>query len=175
MTTRIVRWFMTAWLAFAAEALADGGAVQLSQVSGSYRVTLLTSPTPVSVGPIDVSVVVSDAESGEDIRDAKIAVSFAPADESDAPLTRSATSDASPTGLFQMATVDAYRPGTWTLVADIDGPAGRARVTTDLQVAPAIPRWSTFLGWIVLPLAPIVLYLVRASRGRSLPDSTGRS
>jgi hypothetical protein len=173
MTTRKLRLMPAAWLASAALALADGGAVQLSQIIGPHRVTVLTSPTPLRVGRCDVSVVVSDAERGDDVRSARILLSLVPLDGSAAPTTHAATTDASPTGLFQMATFDAPRPGIWTLTVDIDGPAGLAHVATDLQIAPPIPRWSAFLGWILLPLGPIALHLIRTGRGRSAPRSAG--
>jgi hypothetical protein len=44
---------------------ADGGAMRLSERAGGYRVTVFTDPTPLRAGPVDVSVFVQDADTGE--------------------------------------------------------------------------------------------------------------
>ncbi len=45
-------------------ARADGGAVRLRQRSGGYQIAVFTEPTPLRAGPVDVSVLVQDAETG---------------------------------------------------------------------------------------------------------------
>src|SRR6266436_2880459 len=59
-------------------ARADGGAVRLSEVVGSYRITLFTSPTPVRAGLVDVSVLVQDAASSQPVPEARVSVKLAP-------------------------------------------------------------------------------------------------
>jgi len=172
--TRLLPSLVTAaLLGLARFALADGGTVQLSQVSGPYRVTLLTSPTPLRAGQVDVSAFVSDARSGDDVRDARIELSFAPLDGSAEPETKVASADASSTGLFQVARFNAHRSGAWQLAADVNGRAGRARVSTELTIAPPIPRWTSFLGWILAPIVPITVYMVRAIRGGARRRTSG--
>lgn len=151
-------------LAVMQPALADGGAVRLSQVSGPYRVTLLTSPTPLRAGVIDVSVVVAAASSDDDLPDAAVELSLVPKDRPEAAISRSATVDGSTTGLFRTATFDVPRGGEWTLAADVSGRDGVARATTDLRIGPPLPRWTAFLGWLILPVILFAAYLWRAWR-----------
>lgn len=153
-------------------AVADGGAVRLSQVSGPYRVTLITSPTPLRAGPIDVSVVVAAASGDEDLPDAPVTLSLAPRNRPEAAISRNATTDGSTTGLFRTATFDVPREGDWTLVAEVSGRNGVTRAATDLRIGSALPRWTTFLGWMLAPAVPIAFYLWCAMRSRERTGAT---
>ena len=146
--------------------LADGGTLRLSKVSGPYRLTLFTSPTPLRAGPIDVSVIVCDAATGERLPDARVKIRLAPAGQPEDATTRLATTDHATTKFFQMASFDLPRPGPWMVAADVDGPRGPARVATQLEIAPSLPRWIDRVGWIALPLLPIALFAAR-EYGRS--------
>jgi hypothetical protein len=56
-----------AWLTlgtWCAPAVADGGALRLSGTAGGYRISVFTAPTPFRAGPVDVSVLVQDASTG---------------------------------------------------------------------------------------------------------------
>src|SRR5215469_9783232 len=53
---------------------ADGGAVRLREQAGAYQVTVFTSPTPFRAGPVDVSVLVQDAATGECVPEARVSV-----------------------------------------------------------------------------------------------------
>src|SRR6266403_1773002 len=44
---------------------ADGGTVRLSEQKGNYRITVFTSPTVLRAGPVDISVLVQEAATGE--------------------------------------------------------------------------------------------------------------
>ena len=43
----------------------DGGTVRLSRCEGDYRISVFTAPTPFRAGPVDISVLVQDAATGE--------------------------------------------------------------------------------------------------------------
>ena len=43
----------------------DGGTVRLSRCEGGLRITVFTAPTPFRAGPVDISVLVQDAVTGE--------------------------------------------------------------------------------------------------------------
>ena len=53
---------------------ADGGLVRLSVTQGGYRITVFTSPTPLRAGPVDISVLVQDAVTGEGLPEAQVSV-----------------------------------------------------------------------------------------------------
>src|SRR5262249_9718887 len=69
-----------AWLFVAtwcAPALADGGSVLLSQKTGDYRITVFGSPSPFRAGPVDISVLVQDAITGQPLPQARVTVRMA--------------------------------------------------------------------------------------------------
>src|SRR5437588_12678333 len=53
-------------------ARADGGAVRLCERAGNYQLAVFTAPTPFRAGPVDVSVLVQDAATGECIPQARV-------------------------------------------------------------------------------------------------------
>src|SRR6516225_10741923 len=55
-------------------ARADGGTVRLREQAGAYQVTVFTAPTPFRAGPVDVSVLVLDAGTGEYVPEARVTV-----------------------------------------------------------------------------------------------------
>src|SRR5262249_58128830 len=55
-------------------ARADGGAVRLCERAAGYQITVFTSPTPLRAGPVDVSVLVQDAATGECMPEARVTV-----------------------------------------------------------------------------------------------------
>ena len=55
-------------------ARADGGAVRLRERAGGYQIAVFTSPTPFRAGPVDVSVLVQDAATGECVPEAQVTV-----------------------------------------------------------------------------------------------------
>src|SRR5580704_13866550 len=57
-----------------AAARADGGTVRYYDRLGDYRVTVFTSPAPLRAGPVDVSVLVQNVETGQPIVDAEVII-----------------------------------------------------------------------------------------------------
>src|SRR5262249_33385867 len=57
-----------------AAARGDGGAVCMSGRQGSYVITVFSAPTPLRAGPIDISVLVQDARSGDPVTEAQVSV-----------------------------------------------------------------------------------------------------
>src|SRR5580704_18909475 len=44
---------------------ADGGTIRLSETKEAYRISAFTSPNPFRAGPVEISVLVQDADSGD--------------------------------------------------------------------------------------------------------------
>src|SRR5690348_1468883 len=59
-------------------ALADGGAVRVSQRHGNRQITVFTESTPLRVGPVDVSILVQDTATGAAILGDAIDIEVAP-------------------------------------------------------------------------------------------------
>jgi hypothetical protein len=61
-------------LAAIPSAFADGGAVLSQATAGSYRITLFGSPSPLRAGPVDLSVMLQDAKTGEPVLDRPVTI-----------------------------------------------------------------------------------------------------
>ena len=59
-------------------AFADGGTLRLSETKRPYRISVLTSPNPFRAGPVDISVIVADAATGDVLPDVKVDLHLAP-------------------------------------------------------------------------------------------------
>src|SRR3954447_18384268 len=53
---------------------ADGGTLCLLERAGGYQVAVFSSPTPLRAGPVDISVLVQNASTGEQVPGAQVAV-----------------------------------------------------------------------------------------------------
>lgn len=175
MTVRFIAAATLATLCGASIARADGGAVRLSETRGPYRVTVFTSPTPLRAGPLDVSVLLSDAATGDPVSEASVMICLAPADRPAGAIERRATADAATTKLFHMASFDIGEPGTWSVEVAVEGPSGRSAVSTQLAIAPPLPRWLDLIGWIALPLPLIALFIVCEYRRERREATTSRA
>ena len=52
----------------------DGGTLRLSRSEGNYRISVFTAPTPFRAGPVDISVLVQDAITGEVMPKASVTI-----------------------------------------------------------------------------------------------------
>jgi hypothetical protein len=160
--------FVVALLSCKAVAFADGGAIQLSQREGNYQITLFTEPTPLRAGPVDVSVLVLNAETGDVAPDVKAMLAAAPNANPEATVSRAATAEAATNKLFRAATFDLPAAGKWHLTATIDGPLGTAQVHADVKVGEPLPQFLSLWPWLAWPIVPVLLYAARERvvRGR---------
>src|SRR5260221_14262625 len=54
--------------------MADGGAVRMLERKGAYQIALFTAPTPLIAGPVDISVLVQNADTQEPNSQGEIAI-----------------------------------------------------------------------------------------------------
>jgi hypothetical protein len=154
------------WLAASAFALlwphastfADGGAVQLVERHGDTQVTIFTSPTPLRAGPIDVSVLVQDAATGQPVPDAKVAITLS-RDASPGPLIQAvATREAATNKLLQSALINLPTAGNWNLQVDAGTSTNQIQTTCALVVGRALPKWLTQWTWFTWPVIAVLLF-----------------
>ena len=144
--------------------LADGGVVIARQVVNGFDVTVFASPVPLRAGPMDVSVLVQDPESGKAVLDAAVTVSW------------SSKSSASPDWLPPCCTMtdgreaiparrghsqnqflySAFVPirssGASELVVRMKSGGREAMISSDLEVLPPGHRpWPIGPSWPSLP------------------------
>jgi hypothetical protein len=154
--------------------VADGGKLQLSQRQRNYQIAAFSAPTPLRVGPADVSVLLLDADSGSPIDDADVKVTATLLDQTAAVVAQSATVGAATNKLFRAANIELPTAGRWRFEVDIQGPQGSARTTFDTDVANQLPRALALWPWLAWPAIPIALYGLRemTSRRRSARTAT---
>ncbi len=151
----------------------DGGTARFARDLGDYHVTVFTAPTPLRAGPVDVSVLLQDRQTGQFVTDVDVAVRVAPTARPTMENRYAATSAAATNKLLQAALCEIPRSGTWTIGVELSGDSGGRECQFDVNVAEPLPRWVEFIFWIGLPLVPITLFTARETiRGRATERPT---
>ena len=151
------------WLvisAFGQAARADGGALRQSQTAGNYRISVFTSPTPFCAGPVDISVFVQDAITGEVIPTTSVTIRVLLHSLPDKALCYIATTEAATNKLFKAAVFDLPEPGHWRVKVTVDGGQGTAQLHFDLEAAQRTEQWPVLWTWISWPAAVILLFSI---------------
>jgi hypothetical protein len=142
-------------LLVAAPARGDGGLLRLSETAGPLVVSVFTAPTPLRVGPLDVSIMVQATDDHSAVLDADVQVVLrAPGLERTAPATREAATNK----LLYAALLDLPAPGRWTLAAHVRAGARSAVVSCDVDVAPPLAPALAFWPYLALPGVAIALF-----------------
>jgi hypothetical protein len=143
-----------------ANARGDGGTVRLSERLGGYDVTVFTSPTPLRAGPVDVSVLVQDAATGQPVPEAEVLIAVAPPARPGEALWYPATRAAAVNKLFQAAQFELPEAGWWQLEVRVAGAGGQAGKSFELEAAAPLPRWAELWFWIAFPVVPVGFFVL---------------
>jgi hypothetical protein len=138
--------------------MADGGAIRMAQRKGNYQITVFTTPTPLRAGPVDISVLVQEADTLTPVAEAQVDIKATQRGEHGATISHPATSEAATNKLFRAASFELPAAGTWELEISINGPLGTTQAGVDLEVAEPLPRYLTMWPWVCWPVVPIVLF-----------------
>src|SRR6266567_101513 len=101
--------------------LGDGGTVRLSAKQGNYQIAVLTSPTPLRAGLVDISVLVQNADTHELVLDGQVTVKATPRGHAGRAVSQVATIEAATNKLFRAANLDLREVGWWDVAVSIDG------------------------------------------------------
>jgi hypothetical protein len=143
---------------FPPSARGDGGMVRFARISGNYRITVFTSPTPLRQGMVDFSVLVQEARTGKSFSNTEVTLDFIPLEHQAAAMHYAATSAAATNKLLKSAVFNLPAAGKWQVEATVAGPRGPTQVAFLINAAPALPRWIDLGMWIILPAVPIFLF-----------------
>jgi hypothetical protein len=166
------------WLSMCGAARGDGGTVRIHERAGQHEVTVFTSPTPVRVGPVDISVLIQEGASGEPVADGSVRVAVSPRGRSGPVFHQVATTETATNKLFHAARFDLPEPGAWDVEVAIPESHGVARLRFTLPVAPALPRWLGLWVWIAWPALAVLVYGLHrflAGTAARRPDARERS
>lgn len=147
-------------------ALADAGAIRASERHGNRQITVFTGPTPLRAGPVDVSIFIQDAETGQPLLDDVIDVEVSAPGSSFAPRRYRATSAAATNKLFQAAEFELPRAGPWQFTIIIHKPDDDVRIHFELEAGDSLPLWSSFWPWFCWPLLVIAIFAFNKCLGR---------
>ena len=138
-------------------ARADGGAVRLRQKAGGYQVAVFTLPTPFRAGPVDVSVLVQDAATGECVPEARVTVRLKGRGTGEV-LKYPATTEAATNRLFHAAVFELPGPGWWDVEVAVEGSLGPAVVRFGVEADEQPPRWLELWPWFTWPALVVALF-----------------
>jgi hypothetical protein len=139
---------------------ADGGTLCLLERAGGYQVAVFTSPTPLRAGPVDVSILVQNASTREQVPGARVVVRLKRHGTTGPTLEYEATTEAATNKLFRAANLDLPEAGRWDIEIRIDGPFGPAGVKCEVEAAGPLPRWLEVWPWVGWPALAILLFCV---------------
>ena len=149
-------------------ARADGGAVRLREQAGGYQITIFTSPTPFRAGPVDVSVLVQDAATGEYLPEARVSLCLKAAGDGRV-LEYPATEEAATNKLLRAAEFQLPEPGSWDVAVAVEGPQGPAVVRFEVPADEPPPRWLDLWPWFAWPGLAVTLFGIhRVLAGKGL-------
>lgn len=141
-------------LTITAPLLANGGTVRISREPvGPYLVSVLSSPTPLRTGEVDISVLVQDSAQ-EAAPGVRVMVEAIPLDATTAaPITHPATRQQATNKFFLAAKFEVETPGEWEFRVHIgEGEGGTVRFRATLTEPTLLDRPYLLAGLVLLPL-----------------------
>lgn len=139
-------------------AYADGGTLRFSGQCGAWRVSAFTSPTPVRVGMVDVSVLVQESTTGKPRPDLAVKVRAQPLESQDERQCEPATVEAATNKLFRATQLSFTKPGIWEMEVEIEDSGERATAQFQLPVEEPLLFRSTLGLWIGWPGVAVLLF-----------------
>src|SRR5262245_54378691 len=125
----------------AAPAFGDGGTVRASVQERGLRVTVFTAPASPRMGPIDVSVLVQDAQTGQPVPDARVHVRATSRRDPARVIERTATREDATNKLLQAAVLDVPEAGWWEIRVRVEGHGNPVDVAFEQEVGESLPDW----------------------------------
>jgi hypothetical protein len=149
-------------LAIAAQATAwaDGGTVQLRRDTGDIAITVFTSPSPLSVGPVDISVLLQNRNGLEPVLDAEVFV-FLRENASGVEFQAHPTREQARNKLLYAAPIMFSQPGQWRISIRVMRNGKQTEAAGILEVAPAHNQAISYAGYVAFPPIMIALFVVR--------------
>jgi len=131
-----------------------GGEVCSMESAGPFLITIFTDPTPLRTGPVDISVLVQEGNSGQPLLDAIVTVRLQEQKPGKSPILVRATRQSSANKLLYSTLVDLSTPGWWGLQVNVEQQAVSAQAVCTVMVTPA--RSWIFSFWLYLTLFSVI-------------------
>jgi len=135
------------------------GRLVLSEQHDDLQISIFISPDPLRAGPIDVSVLLQNAETGQTLDDVEVNVRITSHDEGGRVLHAVATREAATNKLMRAALVDLPSPGLWDVEMNYGADTNpRRQVRFTMEAGPPLAPWLTVWPWFCWPAAVVLLY-----------------
>lgn len=141
-------------------ALADGGTVQFRSEAGPYVITLFTTPTPLTAGPIDISLLLQDRDGLTPVLDADVSLVLR-SRSTEAEIQAPANHGEASNKLLYAAQLGSMEAGRWQVAVTVRRNGMRAETGGAIEVMPAPQMGSSYWGYIAFPPVMIVGFVVR--------------
>jgi hypothetical protein len=130
---------------------------------------VFTAPALLSAGPVDLSVLVLDAETGRPITDVPIDVRAQRIGSAESGIRVPATTESATNKLLRAARLELKEPGRWHFDVSVGGVDPSQLIGFDVEVSPPSPPWLEMSLWIAWPLVPIGFFAILRLRPRGRP------
>ncbi len=151
--------------------LADGGTIQFRKQAGAFRITLLSEPSPVRVGKVDLSVLCERTINNEPVKDAQVLIHLRRPGAGDIlEIALPAKRGKNKNQVLYTAMGNLESPGKWPVRIAVSSEGEEAVVTGSLEVLLSEPAIVTYWPFFVaVPLLALVFAInLRLRRGREL-------
>ena len=148
---------------------ADGGVVRAIERDGPFQISAFTSPNPLVAGPVDISLLVQDADTLAPVEEARIEVTIAPRSRTYAAVTLPATAEAATNKLFRACLVD-LEPGWYDVEVICDAAQSRGKVGFALEVGAAPAQRAVLWPWFTWVVVPVVFFGLHQFLSRKKPS-----
>jgi hypothetical protein len=143
-----------------AQVLADGGAVQWRAEAGHFVVAVFTSPAPLTVGPVDISLLLQNRQGLEPVLDASVLLLLR-AQSDGAEIRTLATRDQAQNKLLYAGQAMLTEPGTWRIAASILRDGERTETAGTIEVAARREMLASYWGYVAFPPLTIIAFAIR--------------
>ena len=143
-----------------ARLFADGGTVQLRKEAGALLITVFTSPSPLSAGPADISLLLQQRNGLEPVLDADVSMRLR-TDASETEIQARPTRQQAQNKLLYAAPVTLSESGKWRLALTVFRNGERTDATGTIGVAPGPEKGTSYWSYIAFPQLMIAIYVVR--------------
>lgn len=143
---------VTAW--------AGGGTPRFRREAGGLVITVFTSPSPLSVGPADISVLLQSRDGLEPVLDANVHVVLSD-DSSGIQFQARPTRAQARSKLLYAAPVMFSKPGKWKIEVFVERTRKESYAAGTLEVAPAHNATVSYAYGVAFPPLMIALFMIR--------------
>ena len=147
---------------------ADGGVVRAIERDGPFQISAFTSPNPLVAGPVDISLLVQDADTLAPAEEVLIEVTITPRSRTYAAVTLPATADAATNKLFRACLVD-LEPGWYDVEVICHAAQSRGKVRFALEVGAAPAQRAVLWPWFTWVVVPVVFFGLHQFLSRKKP------